>query len=136
MSLKSHRLATGAWYAIFLWIVGFVWGMIVFMVPLLKNVPSIPHVSKLPAVSVVLLPLYLVLLWYLARRYLNPMHGKAVEGLRFGILLVFVTIVLDSLVYALLFRSEDYFAFLSIWVAYAMFLLVPWFVGRHLEHAH
>jgi hypothetical protein len=31
--------------------------------------------------------------------------------------------------------SGDYFAFLSIWVAYAMLLLVPWFVGRHLEHA-
>jgi uncharacterized membrane protein len=136
MSPKMHRLAAGAWCAVFLWVVGFVWGMIVFMVPLLKNVPSIPHVSKLPAVSVVLLPLYFVLVWYVARRYLDMTHGKAVEGLEFGILLVFVTIVLDSLVYVLLFRSEDYFAFLSIWVAYAMFLLVPWFVGRGLEHAH
>jgi hypothetical protein len=114
---------------------GFVWGMIVFMVPLLKNVPSIPLVSKLPAVSLVLLPLYLVLLWYLARRHLESAHAKAVQGFKFGIVLVVVTMVLDALVYVLLLGSGDYFAFLSIWVAYAMLLLVPWFVGRRLEHA-
>jgi hypothetical protein len=62
VSLKSNRLLKGIWYAVVLWLVGFVWGMIVFMVPLLKNVPSISHVSKLPAVSLVLLPLYLVML--------------------------------------------------------------------------
>jgi hypothetical protein len=84
---------------------------------------------------VVLLPLYLVLLWYLAGRHLESVHAKAVEGFRFGIVLVIVTMVLDVLVYVLLLGSRDYFAFLSIWVAYAMLLLVPWFVGRHLEHA-
>jgi hypothetical protein len=135
MSLKSNALAKGVWYAIVLWIVGFVWGMVVFMIPSLKNVPSIPHVSKLPAVSVVLFPLYLMMLWYLARRYLASTHGKAAEGLRLGIVLALVTIALDALVYVFLLGSGDYFAFLSIWIAYAMFLLVPWFVGRHLEQA-
>jgi hypothetical protein len=109
--------------------------MIVFMVPLLKNVPSILLVSKLPLVSVVLLPLYLVLLRYLARRHLKWVDAKTVEGFKFGIVLVIVTMVLDGLVYVLPLGSGDYFAFLSIWVAYAMLLLVPWFVGRHLEHA-
>jgi uncharacterized membrane protein len=134
VSQKPHRLATAVWYAIFLWLVGFVWGMIVFMVPLLKNVPSIPHVSKLPAVSFVLLPVYLVMLLYLARRQLYSAYAKGVEALKFGIVLVLVAIALDTLVYVLLLGSGDYFAFLSIWVAYAMFLLVPWFVGRYLEH--
>jgi hypothetical protein len=133
MTLES-RSARGIGYAVILWIVGFVWGMIVFMVPALKNVPSIPHVSKLPAVSLVLLPLYLVMLWYLARRYLSSTHEKAVEGLKFGIVLVLVTIVLDTLVYVLLFGSGDYFAFLSIWVAYLMFALLPWLVGGRMEH--
>jgi len=135
MSLKSNTLVTGVLYAIILWIVGFAWGMVVFIVPSLKNVPSIPYVSKLPAVSFVLLPLYLVMLWYLARRYLASMHAKETEGLKFGIVLVLVTIALDALVYVFLLGSGDYFAFLSIWIAYAMFLLVPWFVGRRLEQA-
>jgi uncharacterized membrane protein len=133
MSLDSRRLIRGIWYAIVLWLVGFVWGMIVFMVPVLKDVPSIPHVSKLPAVSLVLLPLYLVMLWYLAPRLLASAQAKAAGGLRFGIVLFLVTLVLDALVYVLLFGSGDYFAFLSIWVAYAMFVLVPWFAGRHLQ---
>jgi len=136
MSLKSNKLLTGASYAIVLWIVGFVWGMVVFMIPPLKDVPSIPHVSKLPVVSLVLLPLYLVMLWYFARRYLASTPAKPAEGLKFGVVLVLVTIVLDAFVYALLFGSGDYFAFLSIWIAYAMFVLVPWFVGRHLKQAH
>jgi len=133
--LKSNRLITGVWYAIALWIVGFLWGMIIFMIPSLKNVPSIPHVSNLPTVSLILLPLYLVMLWYLARRYLASTQAKAAEGLKLGVVLVLVTILLDALGYAFLFRSGDYFAFLSIWIAYAMFVLVPWFVGRHLEQA-
>jgi uncharacterized membrane protein len=133
MSLKSSGLVKGIWYAMVLWLVGFVWGMIVFMVPVLRDVPSIPHVSKLPAVSLVLLPLYLVMLWYLAPRLLASGRAKAVEGLRVGIVLVLVTLVLDSLVYVFLFGSGDYFAFLSVWVAYVMFVLVPWFAGRHLQ---
>jgi len=134
MSLKSSGRVNGILYAMVLWLVGFVWGMIVFMVPLLRDVPSIPHFSKLPAVSLVLLPLYLVMLWYLASRLLDSVQAKAVEGLRFGIVLFLVTLLLDVLVYVLLLGSGDYFAFLSIWVAYVMFLLVPWLVGRHLEH--
>ena len=133
--LKSNTLVKGISYAIILWLVGFVWRVIVFMVPLLKNLPSIPHVSKLPAVSFVLLPLYVLMLWYLAPRLLPSAQAKAVEGLKLGIVLVLMTLALDTLVYVLLLGSGDYFAFLSIWVAYVIFLLVPWLMGRRLEYA-
>ena len=136
MSLKLSKPATAVWYSIVLWVVGFVWGVIVFMVPSLKNVPSVPYVSKLPAVSIVLLPLYLVMLWYLAPRYLKSTHAEGAEGLKLGVVIFLITILLDALVYVLLFGSLDYFAFLSIWVAYAMFILVPWFLGRRLERVH
>jgi hypothetical protein len=75
------------------------------------------------------------MLWYLARRYLASTQARAAEGLKLGVVLVLITIVLDALVYALLFGSTDYFAFLSIWIAYAMFVLVPWFAGKRLEKA-
>ena len=108
--------------------------MVVFMAPLPKKVPSIPYVSKLPAVSAVLTPLYFVTLWYLASRLLASAQAKMVEALKFGIVPVLLTIVLGTLVYLLLLGSGDYFVFLSIWLAYVMFLLVPWLVGRHLGH--
>jgi hypothetical protein len=38
-------------YAILLWIIGFVWGSIVFMNPELKNVTAIPYVSRNPAIT-------------------------------------------------------------------------------------
>jgi hypothetical protein len=135
VSLKSSTLVRGISYAIILWVVGFVSGVIVFMVPLLKSEPSIPLVSKFPAVSLVLLPLYLVILWYLTPRLLASSQAKTVEGLKFGIVLVLVTLVLDIFVYVFLLGSGDYFTFLSIWVAYVMLILVPWLVGRHLQHA-
>ena len=133
MSLRSNRLAVAIWYAIILWAVGFAWGTVVFMIPSLKNIPSISYLSKLPAVSFVLLPLYLVMLWYLARRYLASSHATSGEGLKLGVVLVAVTIILDALVYVVLLRSGDYFAFLSIWIAYVMLVLVPWILGRRLE---
>ena len=135
MSLKSSTLVRGIFYAIILWVVGFVWGVIVFMVPLLKNLPSIPLVSKFPAVSLVLLPLYLLILWHLTPRLLASSQAKTVEGIKFGIVLVLVTLVLDTLVYVFLLGSGDYFTFLSIWVANVMFILVPWFVGTSATSA-
>jgi len=53
-------------YAFVLWIVGFIWGMIVLAVSTLKQIPSIAYVAKLPAVSVVLIPTYVAILYYLA----------------------------------------------------------------------
>ena len=50
-------------------------------------------------------------------------------------MLVLVSIVLDTLVYVVLLGSVDYFAFLSIWIAYAMFVIVPWLLGRNLGQA-
>jgi len=44
--VRSNRLAVAIWYAIILWVVGFVWGTVVFMIPSLKNIPSISYVSK------------------------------------------------------------------------------------------
>lgn len=87
---------------------------------------------KYPAISSVLLPLYLLLMWLLARRYLRSTDAKAIEGVKLGAVIFLVTIILDALVYVVLLGGADYFAYLSIWVAYALFVFVPWFVGRQL----
>ena len=37
-------------FAILIWIIGFVWGSVVFMTPPLKATPAIPYVSANPAI--------------------------------------------------------------------------------------
>jgi len=54
------------------------------MVPTLKNLPSVPYVSKYPAISVVVLVVYLVLVFFLAKGYLKASDEKIAEGLKFG----------------------------------------------------
>ena len=130
MSLRPFRLGTAVWYSVLLWVLGFVWGTIVFMVPPLKAVQSIPYFSKYPAISLVLLPVYVILIWLVARRYLSSATNKAVEGLKLGGMILVVNLLLDVIVYLILFNSPDYFTFASIWVAYAIFVFLPWLVGR------
>jgi hypothetical protein len=45
------RIGKALIYAILLWVIGFVWGSIVFMTPALKTVSAIPYVSSNPAIS-------------------------------------------------------------------------------------
>lgn len=130
MSYRPYKLGRALSYAVLIWVIGFVWGTIVFMVPTLKNLPSVPYVSKYPAISVVVLVVYLVLVFFLAKGYLKASDEKIAEELKFGITLFLVNIVLDALVYVILFKGKDYFAYLSIWFAYAIFIAIPWLTGR------
>jgi hypothetical protein len=130
MSYKPYKFGKALWYAFLIWIIGFVWGTTVFMMPSLKNLSSIPYISKYPAISVPLLIVYAILIFFLAKWYLKDAEEKIAEGLKFGITLFLVNIVLDALVYVVLFKGGDYFAFFSIWFAYAMFIVIPWLTGR------
>jgi hypothetical protein len=107
--------------------------MVVFMTPSLKNVPSVPFVSKFPAVSVPLLIVYVFLIYYLAKKYLAGTDDKRPEAWKYGISLVLVSIILDTLVIVVAFKGHDYFSYLSIWVAYALLLFVPLKASRALS---
>lgn len=133
MSCQPYKRLAAMWYVTLLWIFGFVWGVIVFMVPQLKNVPSISHVSKYPLISFPLLILYAVILHFLTRLYLKDTGDRAWEGLKFGITILLLNIILDAVVYVILFKGQDYFSFLSIWVAYALCIVIPWLTGKRLE---
>jgi hypothetical protein len=128
-----YKFGTALLYAFLLWIIGFVWGIVVFIVPALKDAPSFPHISKYPAVSVPLILLYTVMVFFLTRIHLKATERKSLEGLRFGVTILLVNIALDSLVYVVLFKGSDYFSYLSIWFAYALFLIIPWLTGTWLE---
>ena len=118
-------------FAVLIWIVGFIWGSVVFMTPALKSLPSIPYVSRYPAISFPILVIWLFVTYLLARNYLKTAPDKPTEGLKLGITFTVVNLLLDLLVLVILFGNDlSYFASLSIWVANLMLVLVPWWVGK------
>ena len=121
-------------FAVLIWIVGFMWGMVVFMTPALKGLPSIPYVSRYPAISFPLLLAWPILTYLLARSYLKKTSGdKAAEGLKLGFTFALVNFLLDLLFLVILFKNGfAFFGYLTIWLAYFILLIVPWLTGRSL----
>lgn len=128
------RFGKALLYAILIWVIGFVWGSIVFMTPALKGVPAIPYVSGNPATSFPILIMWLVVAFVLARSYLKTVNDKPAEGLRIGIMFTVVNIVLDLVVLVFLLQAGfGYFVSLTVWFAYSMLIILPWLVGRSLQ---
>lgn len=69
-------------YAVLLWMIGFIWGSVVFMSPSLKSVSAIPYVSKNPAISFPILIIWLIVTYLFAKSYLKGANDKAAEGLK------------------------------------------------------
>jgi hypothetical protein len=121
-------------FAVLIWIVGFIWGSVVFMTPALKSLPSIPYVSRYPAISFPILVIWPFVTYLLARNYLKTAPDKPNEGLKLGITFTVVNLLLDLLVLVILFGNDlSYFASLSILVANLMLVLVPWWVGKKVQ---
>ncbi|HEV7747555.1 MAG TPA: hypothetical protein VGO56_21330 [Pyrinomonadaceae bacterium] len=132
-----QRIGRALAYALLIWFTGFVWGMVVFMTPAMKEVPGIPYVSRYPLISFPVLVLWLLITPMLARIHLRSTSAKANEGFRLGVLFALVNFVLDLLVLVILFKSGPaYFASVTVWLAYLILLTVPWFTGRSLATAN
>jgi hypothetical protein len=132
-----ERMVKALAYAALIWIIGFVWGSVVFMTPALRSIASIPYVSRYPAISFPVLVIWLLIAYLLARNYLKTSPNKASEGLRLGLTFAVVNLILDLLILVLLFKNgPSYFASLTVWLAYLILLMVPWLVGRSLTSAN
>ena len=123
-------------YAVLIWVVGFVWGSIVFMTPALRSTPPITYVSRNPAISFPIILIWTVLTLLLARSYLKPAPEKEREGLGLGLMFVIVNFVLDLVVLVFLLQTGfGFFISASLWFAYATLFLIPWLTGRTLASA-
>ena len=128
-----QRIGRALAYSILIWIVGFVWGSVVFMTPAMKSLAAIPYVSRFPAISFPLLILWPLIGYVLARSYLKTANDKASEGFKLGMIFALVNLILDLLILVLLFKNGfGYFASLTVWLAYFILLIVPWLTGRSL----
>ena len=117
-----------------MWVVGFVWGSIVFMTPALKTVAGIRYVSSNPAISFPILFIWLIVSYLLAKNYLKAAVDKVAEGLKLGIMFSVVNVALDLLVLVLLLKAGfSYFNSLTVWLGYFMLFMIPWVAGRSLQ---
>ena len=82
-----YKLGKAILFAVLLWIIGFIWGSIVFMTPALRNIGAIPYVSSNPAISFPILLVWPIVIYLLAKSYLKAAVDKAAEGLKLGITL-------------------------------------------------
>jgi hypothetical protein len=130
------RIGKALAYAILIWITGFIWGSIVFMTPALKSVRPIPYISSNPAISFPLLLLWPVLVYLLARRFLNSAAEKSSQGLKLGLTLSVTNLILDLVVLVILLKAGlGYFGSLTVWIAYGLLIIVPWLTARSLDKA-
>lgn len=131
-----QKIGKAVLLGVLIWIVGFVWGSVVFMTPALRNIPAIPFVSRYPAISFPLLILWIAGTYLIARSYLKTVANKSEEGLRLGFVFALVNLLLDVLVIVWLFKNGlGYFPSVTVWLAYFLLVIVPWLTGRSLENS-
>jgi len=120
-------------YGVVIWLIGFIWGSIVFMTPSLKKTPPIPYVSSNPAISFPIIALWIPLTYLLARQFLKNSRTPEGDGMKLGLAFATVNFVLDVIVLVVLLKAGiSYFAAASIWLAYAMLFVIPCLTGRSL----
>ena len=123
-------------YGVVIWVVGFIWGSLVFMTPSLKSVPPIPYLSSNPAISLPIIALWLPLAYLLARNFLKNSRTPEADGVMLGIAFSEVNFVLDIIVLVFLLKAgAGFFAAASVWIAYAMLFVIAWLTGRSLAKA-
>ncbi|MGQ0763689.1 MAG: hypothetical protein ACT4OT_16975 [Acidobacteriota bacterium] len=123
-------------FAVLIWMIGFVWGSIVFMTPALKATPPIPYISNNPAISIPILLIWTPLIYFLAKACLSRFNDPDREGFGLGLIFATTNFILDLVVLVLLLKAgAGYFAAVAIWFAYLLLIIIPWLTGRSLQKA-
>jgi hypothetical protein len=123
-------------FAVLIWILGFVWGSMVFMTPALKATSPIPYISSNPAISIPILLIWIPLIYFLAKAYLSKVNDPDRQGFNLGLIFAATNFILDLVVLVVLLKAgAGYFAAASIWFAYLLLIIIPWLTGRSLQKA-
>ena len=108
MSLLPQKLGKAALYGFIIWISGFVWGTIVFMIPTLKGLRAIPYVSTNPSISIPIIILWIFLATRSAKSYLKTSSRADNEALKLGFSFFGVNFIMDLLVLVIAFGNGSY----------------------------
>ncbi|WP_305065333.1 hypothetical protein [Methanococcoides sp.] len=115
-----------------IWIIGFIWGCIVFSTPALSAIPSIEYISKMPAITLLLFVVLPILAIYFTKAYLKDTKDKAEEAKLLGITFLMTNLALDLAMYLTIY-DKDYYSYLSIWIYYALLLGIPYYIGKRIQ---
>lgn len=125
-----YKFGKALLFSLVVWIIGLVWGSTIFMSSW-KDLSPIPFVSSNPVISFPLLVLMPLASFLLARVYLKEAENAVLEGLKFGLTVSVVDIIMDFLVYALLLGAGlGFFVSLTLWINYVTMGVAPYCVGR------
>ncbi|NOQ48716.1 MAG: hypothetical protein GQ576_06240 [Methanococcoides sp.] len=115
-----------------IWIIGFIWGSIVFSTPALSAIPSIEYISKMPAITLLLFVVLPILAIYFTKAYLKDTKDKAEEAKLLGITFLMTNLALDLAMYLTIY-DKDYYSYLSVWIYYALLLGIPYYIGKRIQ---
>ncbi|WP_135603808.1 hypothetical protein [Methanococcoides sp. NM1] len=133
MNYKPYRPLKAIGYSFLIWAIGFAWGTVVFMTPTLSEITTIEHISKMPAITIPLLIAYLLLIPYISKRYLENAVDKIAEATALGVIFLAINALLDLVMYLTIY-DQDYYAYLSIWLSYALLLILPLSIGKRMQN--
>lgn len=132
----ASRDRAALWYAVVIWLAGFIWGSVVFAVPVLDDAPGIRGVSSNLAISLPILVLWIPLAWWLARRWLAGEPARRTAARRLGAWFAGTNVALDLLLLVMLFGSGlEYFAAATVWLGYALLAAIPPLAARRPAQA-
>ena len=127
----SHSRRKALAYAVLIWVIGFVWGSVVFMTPALKTISAIPYISSNPAISFPILSLWIFVAYLLSKSYLRGVDNRAAEGLKLGVIFSVTNMLLDLVVIVIVLRAGfGYFVSLTVWLGYFILLVIPTIVAN------
>ncbi|NYT19425.1 MAG: hypothetical protein GKC08_03935, partial [Methanosarcinales archaeon] len=119
-------------YSLLIWVIGFVWGTIVFMTPALSEIGTVAHITKMPAITIPILIVYLLMIPYLSKRYLENAVDKIAEATILGVIFLAINALLDLVMYLTIY-DQDYYTYASIWISYALLLILPPYTGKRMQ---
>jgi hypothetical protein len=99
-----------------------------------RKARAIPFIANNPIISLPTDMVWLMMAFFLSKRYLCDVEAPAIEGIKLGVLSVGVGLTLDLMIVAWLVGiGPRHFAQLAVWLGYGELLSIPWLVGRRLE---
>jgi hypothetical protein len=130
MSIVPQNFGKAIGYAIVIWLCGFMWGTIVFAIPFLREIKPIPYLSSNPAISFPIIVIWIFLVTKFTKSYFKRVPNINHEALKLGLSFFILNAVLDLLVIVIAFGNGfQFYLSLSVWLAYAVLLVVPLKVG-------
>lgn len=130
MSFIPQNIGKAIWYAFIIWLSGFIWGTVVFMIPFLAEVRPVPYISSNLAISIPIIIIWIFLSSKLTRSYFKHTLNVDNEALKLGLVFFVINAMLDLLVIVIAFGNGlQFYLSLTVWLAYAILIIIPLKVG-------